>query len=70
MILVKMNFTAGTFLISRFKVVCVVSPEGVKIVAFKRVAAPCFRQLDFKFKTYVVSRFGGHNLYSINMTKL
>lgn len=36
-ILVKMNFMVGTFLISRTKVVTVVSLEGVRIVLFERV---------------------------------
>jgi len=32
-----MNFMAGTFLISRSIVVCIVSPEGGKIAKFKGV---------------------------------
>lgn len=56
-ILVKMNFMLGTFLISRTKVVIVVSLEGENIVVFERVgSSPFLHQLDFEFKTYVVSR--------------
>lgn len=52
-----MNFMLGTFLISRTKVVIVVSLEGVKIVVLERVgSSPFLHQLVFEFKTYVVSR--------------